>query len=283
MEPPAIQLNTENRKPETENQEWAFTVQGRGPDLLLLHGFGASSFSWRDNVGPLSRHYRVWTLDLPAHGASPAPLEADYSLEALARGVLDFMDRRGIRKAAVVGNSLGGSLALLLARDHPERVTALVLIAPGVAVRRIPWIFYPLRLPGLGLIAAALLGPWLMPLALRVAYHRRDLITPEVVAAYAAPFRDLRRRLAIRRLCRQLRLQPLEEIAAWLGQLRQPAVIIWGREDLILPVTQAYWLKDQMPRADFHLLPEVGHAPQEEVPEVVNKIIIDFLGASLKN
>ncbi len=268
-------------KPDTK--EWAFTVQGQGPDLLLLHGFGASSFSWRDNVGPLSRHYRVWAVDLPGHGTSPAPLEADYSLEALTRGVRDFMDRQGIHRGAVAGNSLGGSLALLLARDFPERVTALVLIAPGVAVRRIPWLFYPLRLPVLGYLAAALAGPWLMPLALRLAYHRRERITPQVEAAYAAPFRDLNRRLALRRLCQQVQLRPLEEVAAWLKQLRQPTAVIWGREDRILPVAQAYWLKDHLPGADLHLLPEVGHAPQEEVPDQVNKIIIAFLGASLKN
>ena len=264
-------------------EEWAFDCQGQGPDLLLLHGLGASSFSWRGNVAPLSRHFRVWTLDLPGHGASPAPLDADYRPEALAQGVMQFLDRRALSKVAVAGNSLGGSLALLLARDHPQRVTALILLAPAVALTRIPWIFYPLRLPGLGGLFAALMGPWVMPLALRLAYHRRELITPQVVAGYAAPFRDWRRRLALQRLCRQVRLQPLNEIEAWLQSVRQPTVIIWGQEDRILPVGQAYWLQARLPQARLNLLPDVGHAPQEEAPEAVNKIIIAFLGASLKN
>jgi pimeloyl-ACP methyl ester carboxylesterase len=279
----SVLRKTENRKLKTENREWAFSAQGRGPDLLLLHGFGASSFSWRDNVEVLSRHFRVWTLDLPGHGSSPAPLTADYRPEALAQGVSDFLDRRGLAKVAVAGNSLGGGLALLMARDHPQRVTALILLAPAVALTRIPWIFYPLRLPGLGLLAAALMGPWVMPLALRLTYWRWDRITPQVVAGYAAPFRDLRRRLALRRLCRQARLQPLEEIEAWLKSVRQPTVIIWGQEDRILPVAQAYWLKARLPQAQMVLLAQVGHAPQEEAPQQVNKIIIDFLAPSLKN
>jgi pimeloyl-ACP methyl ester carboxylesterase len=262
---------------------WFFLDEGQGPDLLLLHGLGASSFSWRDNLAPLSRHFRVLAPDLPGHGSSPAPLTADYRPEALAQGVLEFMDRRGLAEVAVAGNSLGGGLALLLARDHPQRVTALILLAPAVALTRIPWIFYPLRLPGLGLLAAALMGPWIIPLALRLAYHRWDRITPQVVAGYAAPFRDLRRRLALRRLCRQARLQPLEEIEAWLKSVRQPTLIIWGQKDRILPVAQAHWLKARLPQAELVLLPQVGHAPQEEAPEEVNKIIIDFLAPSLKN
>jgi pimeloyl-ACP methyl ester carboxylesterase len=262
---------------------WYFEDRGQGPPLLLLHGLGASSFSWRHNLTPLARHFRVIAPDLPPHGRSPAPLNADYSLEALAAAVLDFLDRLDISRAALAGNSLGGGLALLLARDYPERFPALALLAPAAALTRIPWIFYPLRLPWLGPLAARLLGPWLIPLALRLAYHRRSLITPEVVAGYALPFRDLRRRLALARLCRQLDLLSLAQVEALLRKIRQPLSLIWGEEDRILPVSQAYWLKARLPQAEFHLLPEVGHAPQEEAPAAVNKIIIAFLTRSLKN
>jgi pimeloyl-ACP methyl ester carboxylesterase len=208
---------------------------------------------------------------------------ADYRLEALTQGVLGFLDCHGIRRAALAGNSLGGGLALALARDYPERITALALLAPAAALTRFPYIFAPLRLPLLGLLAAACLGPWIIPWALRQAYQRRELITPAVVAGYAAPFRELRRRLALRRLCRQAHLQPPDQVAAWLKTIRQPAAIIWGRADRILPVAQAHWLENHLPQAETHLLPDVGHAPQEEAPEVVNKIIIDFLSRSLKN
>lgn len=262
---------------------WYYRQQGRGPNLVLLHGLGASSFSWRHNVASLSRHFRVCALDLPAHGRSPARLDADYTVAGLSRGILDFLDRHGIEPAALAGNSLGGGLALLLARDYPERFPALVLLAPAVALRRIPYIFYPLRLPLLGHIAAALLGPWIIPPALRLAYHRRELITPEVVAGYAAPYRVLRRRLALGRLCRQLDLLPLNQVESLLQSIRQPVCLIWGEQDRILPVRQAYWLKERLPQAGLHLLPGVGHAPQEEAPAAVNKIIIAFLSGSLNN
>lgn len=273
--------------PLTRNSEpgtWNFSEQGSGPPLLLLHGLGASNFSWRGNIGPLSRHFRVLAPDLPGHGRSPAPPEGDYSLEGMVRGIVGFLDRRGVRQAALAGNSLGGGLALMLARDYPERVSALVLLAPAAALTRLPYIFYPLRLPGVGkLLAPFLLGPWIIPFALRLIYHRRELITPRVVAGYAGPFREPRRRLALAALCRQAQIPPLAEIEAMLAKLRQPMAVIWGQEDRILPVRQAYWLKERLPRAQFHLLPEVGHAPQEEAPEEVNEIIIDFLTRSRNN
>jgi len=89
-------------------RDWYVETAGQGPDLVLLHGLGASSFSWRHNRAPLSRHFRVITPDLPGHGRSPAPLDADYRAEALVRGVIDFLDWQGLDTVALGGNSLGG-------------------------------------------------------------------------------------------------------------------------------------------------------------------------------
>jgi pimeloyl-ACP methyl ester carboxylesterase len=135
----------------------------------------------------------------------------------------------------------------------------------------------------LGQTAAALLGPWIIPPALHLIYHRRELITPEVVAGYALPFREIARRQALGHLCRQLEIWPLDRVEWLLQKIRQPVTLVWGECDRILPVAQAHWIKARLPRAGFHLLPQVGHAPQEEAPAVVNKIIIDFLTRSLNN
>ena len=256
---------------------------GRGYPLVLLHGFGASSFSWRGNLGPLSQHYRVLVPDLPGHGRTPAAAVPDFRLETLSRELLHLLDCQGVPQAALAGNSLGGSLALLLARDHPERFPALVLLAPGVAVRRLPWFFYPLRVPLLGLALALFLGPWTARMALHHSYYRWELITPEVIAGFAPTFRTLANRLALRRLVCQVDPLSLSQAESLLGEIRQPLCLIWGERDRILPKKQAFWLKERLPRAELHILPEVGHAPQEEAPERVNEIIIAFLARSLKN
>jgi pimeloyl-ACP methyl ester carboxylesterase len=264
-------------------RDWYVEIQGQGPDLVLLHGLAASSFSWRHNRAPLARHFRVITPDLPGHGRSPAPPQGDYRIGALVRGLLDFLDWQGLDTIALGGNSLGGGLSLLLAREQPARVSALALLAPAAALTRVPYAFRPLRLPVLGYAAAALLGPWLLPWFMRLVYCHPERLIPEAVVGYAPPYRDLSRRLALRQICRHLEILPLAEIAALLRDLPQPTTLIWGEQDRILPPAQGHWLAAHLPQAEFHLLPEVGHAPQEEAPELVNQIIIDFLGRSFKN
>ena len=263
--------------------DWYIKEAGHGFPLVLLHGLGASSFSWRENIGPLSQHFQVLAPDLPGHGRTSPAAVADFRLETLTQELLGRLDEHGVAQAALAGNSLGGSLVLLLARQYPERFPALVLLAPAAALKRVPLIFYPLRLPLLGPALAALLGPWTARAALHLSYYRRELITPDVVAGYALTFRTLAQRLALRRLTCQIDPWPLPQVEALLGQVRQPVCLIWGERDRILPMRQASWLKERLPQAELHLLPDVGHAPQEEAPELVNEIIIAFLARSLKN
>lgn len=264
---------------------WHYEERGHGPPLLLIHGLGASKFSFRKNLARLGEKFRVVAVDLPAHGDSPAPLDGDYRLQTLTRGLHDFLALRGMANAAVAGNCLGGSLALMLARDYPSLVSRLILLDPAVALTRVPLLFYPLRLPLIGGLTAALMGPWLIRLALGQAYHRRELITPEVVAGYARAYRRLSRRLAFRNFCRQLTIPPLPEIAALLREIRQRAVLVWGEKDRVLPVGQAPWVAGHLPNLAGrpHILKGVGHAPQEEAPDAVNEIIIDFLTHSRNN
>jgi pimeloyl-ACP methyl ester carboxylesterase len=264
-------------------QTWFCEQAGQGFPLVLLHGLGASSFSWRGNIGPLSRHYRVLAPDLPAHGHTPCDAVPDFDLATLTRALVDLLDRHGVTQAALAGNSLGGTLALLLARDYPERFPALVLLAPAVAVSRLPWLFYPLRLPVLGAALAALLGPWTAWPALRYSYFRGDLITPDVIAAYQTTFRTMANRLALRRLISRVDPLPLPQLIDLLGQVSRPVCLIWGERDRILPRQQGVWLQEHLSRAELHILPNVGHAPQEEAPELINEIIIAFLARSLKN
>jgi pimeloyl-ACP methyl ester carboxylesterase len=242
-------------------QTWFIEEAGQGFPLVLLHGLGASSFSWRGNIGPLSKYVRVLAPDLPGHGRTPAAAVTDFRLETITQELLRLLDRHGVAQAALVGNSLGGSLALLLAREQPQRFPALVLLDPAAFLRRTPWLFYPLRLPVLGLAAAAFLGPWTVRLALHQIYYRQELITPQVVAGYAPTFRTLANRLALRRLVCQINSWPESRVETLVRQVTQPLCLIWGKQDRVLPLSQAVWLKDHLPQAELHVLPDVGHAP----------------------
>lgn len=262
---------------------WHCREAGEGLPVLLLHGLGASSFSWRELIPRLAPRFHLLAPDLPAHGATPAAATPDFRLETLVTGLLALLDRRGVATCTLVGNSLGGGLATLLTARAPDRVTALALLDPAVVIRRYPLLFQPLRLPLLGRLTALALGPWIVPYGLKLAYHRQELITPEVVAGYAPTFRPLANRLGLLRLARENDPWPPEEIRRLLAGIHQPVTIIWGQEDRILPVSQAHELKALLPQAQVHLLPEVGHAPQEEDPEATAEILIAFLAAAGKN
>jgi pimeloyl-ACP methyl ester carboxylesterase len=201
----------------------------------------------------------------------------------LVQGLLDLLDQRGVKRVVVAGNSLGGALAVLLAARAPERVTALALLAPAVVLRRHPLIVQLLRLPLAGTFTAALLGPWIVPLGLRLAYHRRELITPEVAAGYAPTFRPLANRMGLMRLARENDPWAPTDVARLVQGVTQPVLIIWGRKDRILPVEQAGELQALLPQSTVHLLPGVGHAPQEEAPETVAEILIAFWTARGNN
>lgn len=260
-----------------ELQWWHWQQTGTGPPLLLLHGLGGSRFSWRRTVPALARSFTVFTLDLPGHGQAPVFPERDWSLEALAAEILIFLDHQGLEQPVLVGHSLGGTLAILLAGCQPQRFPALILLAPGILLAHLPLLLVPLRFPGLDHLAPFVVGPWLIPWILRRLYYDPRQVTPEVIAGYQRPFRRLARRREVAQLCRHLKLWPLAAQERWLTRLTLPTLIIWGEADRLFPVGQARRLQRLLPQAAAFTIPGVGHNPQEEAPERVHDLMIAFL------
>ena len=263
--------------------DWFWIDEGQGYPLVLIHGFGASTFSWRANIGPLKKHYRVLAPDLPGHGRTLGEPGADYSLDGLVDGLRAGLLKRGVTRAAVGGNCFGGGLALLLAHRYPELVSHLVLLDPAAILTRLPLFFMPLRVPLLGRLVAASLRPWILHLGLRLAYHNWNLITPEVLEGYSPTYRNAQQRLTLWKICGQMTFMPLRQVKTILEGIEQPTALIWGIEDRILPIKQGCKFLAFRPQTRPFFLLDIGHAPQEEDPEQVNKIIIDFLGSALIN
>src|SRR5437016_321471 len=167
-------------------------IYGTGNPLLCIHGFGASLFSWRNFVTPLSQNYQLILIDLKGAGNSPKPPDNGYSTQDHANLIYQFILDHDLRNLTLVGNSFGGALCLLLSiilmEKQPGRLRALVLIDSAAYKQYIPWYVKLIGLPLIGAVAIYLTPAWCMARSiLKLAYFDPKKITAEQIAAYAAP------------------------------------------------------------------------------------------------
>jgi pimeloyl-ACP methyl ester carboxylesterase len=255
---------------------------GAGDPVLLLHGLGATKGSFLPTVAALAPSFRVIALDLPGFGDSYKPLTAPYHPPFFARAVVDVLDALELDRAHLIGNSLGGRIALEVGLRHPERVGRLALLAPSLAWRRgRPWapLVRALR-PELGLVQLA--PRWAVE---GVAHQILPVATSnwvragvdEFLRAYLTP----RGRVAFYAAARQIYLEePHGAKGFWtrLAHLQPPALFIWGTRDRLVPIGFAAHVREALPTA-HHLELDCGHVPQIEEPEQTHAIIASFLRA----
>ena len=226
-------------------------------------------------MNPLADHFRVLAPDLLGSGCSARCLDADYSLQGHLSRLEALLEEKSVEEAGVVGNSYGGTLALLLAAQYPHRVSRLVLVAPAVFVKNFPLLIRFLRSPVLGHLALRLPASLAARLALRRAFANHSRIQSEAVKRYALEMGDAEAREALRRTALGLPRIDSRKIVETLAQVAQPSLIIWGRRDNILPYQQGERLSLELPHSTLCVLQNSGHAPQEEVP-------LEFLRVSLR-
>lgn len=261
----------------------AYQDTGSGRPLLLLHGFGASTYTWRRLVPLLDDHYRVIAVDMKGFGQSDKPLDERYSLRDQAEVIATFIRRMDLKRLTLIGHSFGGGVALLLALDQrPDlkgRIERLVIL-DGLAYRQnIPVFFRLLSRPGVAAFGMALVPPEIQAqAALRIAYEDNSLATAQNAAAYAKPLHSEGGRHALISTAQQIVPPDLDEIAAKYSTITLPALLLWCERDKIVPLEIGWRLHAALPNATFHMLQGCGHMPQEEVPEVTADRIRDFLG-----
>jgi pimeloyl-ACP methyl ester carboxylesterase len=253
---------------------------GAGPAVVLIHGFASSIYTWKDVLPVLARDHDVVALDLPGFGESDQPPGLDGA--AFPALVVGLMDRLGVARAAMVGNSLGGATAAGIAALWPERVTGLVLIDSAgfnFAEEDWPWI---LRLLG-GPVGKALerlpIRGWMVRIGLRQVFYDPTLVTRERHDEYFAP---LVRPGAIGSM-RSLLLARSRDALAFpelVRQVRASTLVIWCREDRWIPVVQADLFLGAITGARKIVLEGCGHVPQEERPQDVLRLLAGFLPKS---
>jgi pimeloyl-ACP methyl ester carboxylesterase len=257
------------------------TVQaGTGEPVLLLHGLGATKASFLPTIDALAPAYRAIAVDLPGFGDSHKPLFAAYDAPFFADAITALLDALELDSAHVVGNSMGGRVALELGLSHPDRVNRLVLLAPSMSwLRARPWAPYLRLIP----TQLGVLQPTPRPLiemivkqvvpgsdkewtAAGIDEFLRSYLTPLGRAAFYAAARNIYLE------------EPRGPDGLWtrLGSLERDALFVWGRRDSIVPIGFARHVRDELPIAT-HLELDCGHVPQLERPRQTHQAMTRFL------
>lgn len=233
--------------------------------LVLLHGTSASLHTWDGWAAALRGQRRVIRFDLPGFALTgPAP-DGDYSIEAYVRFVGAVLDRLGVARAVLAGNSLGGQIAWSFALAQPQRVARLVLVdAAGYPFESasVPLGFRIARLPLLAPLMERTLPRGLVEASVRNVYGDPSKVTPELVDLYYdMALREGNRRALGLRMAQRLAVQP-ERIAT----LRLPTLILWGGRDRLIPPDNAQRFARDIAGSRLVLFDDLGHVPQEEDP-----------------
>ena len=252
-----------------------YVRKGSGPPVVLIHGFASSMYTWKDLLPALAAGHDVVAIDLPAFGGSPIPRPADGTVYPAV--VLALMDHLGLERAALVGNSLGGSIAVAVAAAHPERVSRLVLIDSAgfnFEVRDRPWLLRLMSAPGAAAIAERLpVRKRLVAAGLRQVFFHDELVTGERIDEYAAPML----RPGALRASAEVLASTAPDFAALTARVRAPTLVIWGRDDQWIPLEHADRFTRAIAGATAVVLDACGHLPQEEKPAEVAALVRAFL------
>ncbi|HUJ80058.1 MAG TPA: alpha/beta fold hydrolase [Nitrospiria bacterium] len=255
---------------------------GQGEPLILLHGFGETHATWEKLMPGLARHHRVISVDLKGAGYSDKPDDGRYRVADQAAIVEALADELHLQGVTLVGHSLGGGVALMTALqwrssgDH--RLQRLILIDSAGMSDKPPRVIAELRWPVFGPLMLYLANPTiLVRQILSGNYDDPSLVEPRLVEAYARSMQSPGGRMALIMTARQVIPDQFPELIARYRTLDVPSLIIWCREDRILPFSDAEMFRKTLPRAMVRPLDHCGHSPQEERPEETLLAIDSFL------
>lgn len=267
-----------------------YKVYGEGePTFVLLHGFGASLFSWRDLVEPLSDYGKVIAFDRPGFGLTERVIQRrwddvdPYSPSGQVEAVIRLMDYLGVEEAILIGHSAGGSVAVETMVTHPDRVSGAVLVAPAVFVMgppnnsflwlmRNPWgrKYGPLLLRRLTSSGAGVLDD--------VSFDS-GYLSEEDFAGYLKPFRVVGWDRALWQFT--LSSQGARPDPELLKNSGVPVLVVMGSDDTLIPLEHGERLRDLIEKSTYAVMKETGHLPHEERPEAFAEILFEFLHSEL--
>ncbi len=271
------------RRVNTELGRLSVTEAGSGPPAVLIHGLGATKVSFLPTLAALAPEYRAIAVDLPGFGDSDKPINVPYDAPYFARAITALLDALEIDRAYLVGNSMGGRVAIEVGLSAPDRVERLALLAPSLAwLRSRPWApFLRLVAPQLGLIQPA---PRVVVenIVRRVVPGAQEEWTAAGIDEFLRSYLTARGRAAFYGAARNIYLEePHGPDGFWtrLPSLSPPSLFVWGRKDEVVPIRFEGHVRDAVPKAE-HLELDCGHVPQLERPKETHQAILRFFAAS---
>jgi pimeloyl-ACP methyl ester carboxylesterase len=289
-----------------QNVSVHYEEQGQGGlTFVLLHGFAASSFSWREVMSPLAAYGRVIALDWIPYGLTERPQPGTwtgetnpYSRAAQVDLTIALMDALGVERAILVGNSAGGAIAMQTYLEHPDRVEALILVDPAASLPAEPGaeqaggrgregMFGLLRSPLIQWLADTpqmdRLGPLLMRSIRnwgvdfgRSAWHNPDRLTEAVWEGYTRPLRSPGWDVGLWEAVK-VSASDSFDLSQHLDEFILPVLVVTGDDDRIVPTENSIRLAGVLPSASLAVIPDAGHVPHEEQPEAFMQAVEQFL------
>ncbi|MET8422962.1 4,5:9,10-diseco-3-hydroxy-5,9,17-trioxoandrosta-1(10),2-diene-4-oate hydrolase [Nocardia sp. NPDC004860] len=255
---------------------------GNGPTIVLLHGGGPGASSWSNfakNIPVLAEDFHVLAVDQPGFGRSDKPTEHPQYFVHSASALKDLLDTLGItERVHLLGNSLGGGAATRFALDYPDRAGKLVLMGPGGLSTNL---FAPDPTEGVKLLSKFNFEPTKENLEafLRIMVFDQKLITPELVEERFASASQPESLAATRAMGKSFAGADFAKGMIWRDafKLRQPVLMIWGREDRVNPIDGALVALKMVPRVQLHVFGGCGHWAQLEKFDEFNRLATDFL------
>lgn len=252
-----------------------------GPVLVLVHGLGASAEIWKDNIRELAAGHRVYAPDLIGFGHTDKP-DIKYSPFDFLAFLKDFIDALGFERVSMIGQSLGGGITLLYTIQNPERINKLILVDSAGLGREMT---IPMRLGSISFLSRwfKVSKPMLEALIKRLVYDP-DVITSGLVDLYykllAQPdsMRTISRVLSSVANLAGAKKDVLSLIRDRLNEIKAPTLIVWGKEDRILPLDHGIYGQQQIPESLLYVFEQCGHIPNLEKPREFNELVLKFLG-----
>jgi pimeloyl-ACP methyl ester carboxylesterase len=248
------------------------------PPVILIHGFAASTFTWRKQIEPFTQSgFYVIAVDLPASGGSARVNQSVYATDWVAKKVIGLMNHLGFESAHFVGHSFGGRVAMQVALLEPTRAKSIVALAPEAFATKRPaiakWVTYPVIGYPLAFYSTS---PLFVRLGLKYTSASQAWLDNAAVKGYQRPL-HLRGNVRAQIAQSGSPKDGARPVPNHLAEISAPTLLIWGKEDRVFPYTDGERLLGILTNAQLVTLVHVGHLPHEENSDEVSKTILNWL------